>query len=177
LLERRVLKGRLAEGLNACFECCDRWSGDGRLALEWISRDLVPETVTFRALQDAAGRFANLLRSYDIGAGDVVAGLLPRIPELLVVVLGTWRVGAIYQPLFTAFGPAAIHQRVTHSDGSQAKSHRFDADDFVLRPEVRALERCCFGDGMRSRQQSTSADNVLQTSGTYRAMYGNAPIS
>jgi hypothetical protein len=81
LLERRVLKGRLAEGLNACFECCDRWSGDGRLALEWISRDFVPETVTFRALQDAAGRFANLLRSYDIGAGDVVAGLLPRIPR------------------------------------------------------------------------------------------------
>jgi hypothetical protein len=54
----------LAEKLNACFECCDRWSGDGRVALEWISRDFVHETVTFRALQDAAARFANLLRSY-----------------------------------------------------------------------------------------------------------------
>jgi acyl-coenzyme A synthetase/AMP-(fatty) acid ligase len=52
--------------------------------------------------------FVDLLHSDGIGRGDTVAGLLPRIPELLVVVLGTWRMGAIYQPLFTAFGPAAV---------------------------------------------------------------------
>ena len=139
LLERQILKGRLVEGLNACVECCDRWTDNGRVALEWIGRDFVRETVTFLALQDAAGRFANLLRSYDIGAGDVVAGLLPRVPELLVVVLGTWRVGAIYQPLFTAFGPAAIYQRVTHPVGSQAKLIVTDA---VNRPKLNEVPHC-----------------------------------
>jgi acyl-coenzyme A synthetase/AMP-(fatty) acid ligase len=51
----------------------------------------------------------------------VVGGLLPRIPELLVAALGAWRIGAIYQPLFTAFGPAAIAGRVTAPGGSHAK--------------------------------------------------------
>ncbi len=35
--------------------------------------------------------------------------------------LGAWRAGAIYQPLFTAFGPAAIESRVTADGGSKAK--------------------------------------------------------
>ena len=69
--------------------------------------------MTFRDLQSVSASFANLLRARGIGRGDVVAALLPRIPELLVVVLGTWRAGAVYQPLFTAFGPAAIESRVT----------------------------------------------------------------
>ncbi len=138
-LEKQILTGRLDQGLNACSECCDRWTADGRVALQWLSRDFASEAVTFLALQDAAGRFANLLRSYNIGPGDVVAGLLPRIPELLVVVLGTWRAGAVYQPLFTAFGPAAIHQRVTHADGSKAKLVVTDAAN---RPKLNEVPNC-----------------------------------
>ena len=38
--------------------------------------------------------------------------MLPRIPELVVVILGTLRAGAVYQPLFTAFGPKAIEHRL-----------------------------------------------------------------
>jgi len=72
-------------------------------------------------LQQSATRFASLLAAHGVGRGDVVAGLLPRVPELLTVVLGTWRAGAVYQPLFTAFGPKAIQQRVTAAGGSQPK--------------------------------------------------------
>src|SRR5690606_8556178 len=43
------------------------------------------------------------------------------IPELLTVVLGTWRAGAVYQPLFTAFGPKAIETRIAGDGGSGAK--------------------------------------------------------
>ncbi|MGP0057687.1 MAG: AMP-binding protein [Beijerinckiaceae bacterium] len=120
-LERQVLQGSLANGVNACIECCDRWAANGRVALDWFARDFSQESLTFHDLQLASARFANLLRARGIGRGDVVAALLPRIPELLVVVLGTWRAGAVYQPLFTAFGPAAIESRVTASGGSQAK--------------------------------------------------------
>ena len=45
--------------------------------------------------------FANYLKSRGMSAGDVVAGLLPRIPDLFTVILGAWRIGALYQPLFT----------------------------------------------------------------------------
>ena len=105
-LEREVLQGSLAEGLNACVECCDRWAGDNSVALEWVGRDETRETLTFLELHDASARFANLLHSRGIGRGDTVAGLLPRIPELLVVVLGTWRVGL----------PAAVHGIRSRSD-------------------------------------------------------------
>lgn len=37
-----------------------------------------------------------------------VACLLPKVPELLVTVLATLKAGAVYIPLFTAFGPKAI---------------------------------------------------------------------
>jgi acetyl-CoA synthetase len=120
-LELQVLQGRLADGVNACVACCDRWTGDGRVALDWVARDFSRASVTFGELQLSSARFANLLRARGIGRGDVVAALLPRIPELLTVILGAWRAGAIYQPLFTAFGPAAIESRVTAPGGSQAK--------------------------------------------------------
>jgi acetyl-CoA synthetase len=120
-LARDFLHGNLDDGISAAVECCDRWAEGGRIALNWIGKDFAEETVTFGALREQSSRFANALRSRGIGKGDVVAGLLPRIPELLIVVLGVWRVGAIYQPLFTAFGPAAIASRVTSASGSQAK--------------------------------------------------------
>ena len=77
--------------------------------------------MSFAQLRDDAARFANLLKARGIGRGDVVAGLMPRVPDLLTVILGTWRAGAVYQPLFTAFGPAAVESRVTAESGSQAK--------------------------------------------------------
>lgn len=119
--ERDFLRGRLATGLNAAVECCDRWAEDGRTALEGIGREWQRETLSYATLQADSERFANLLKRRGIGKGDIVAGLLPRIPELLTVVLGTWRAGAVYQPLFTAFGPKAIEQRIAADGGSGAR--------------------------------------------------------
>jgi acetyl-CoA synthetase len=55
------------------------------------------------------------LADQGVKPGDVVAGMLPRTPELLALILGTWRAGAVYQPLFTAFGPKAIEHRLKMS--------------------------------------------------------------
>jgi acetyl-CoA synthetase len=138
-LAREVLHGSLEDGINAAIECCDRWADDGRPALHWTGKDFAEKTVTFETLRDQSGRFANLLRNRGIGQGDVVGGLLPRIPELLVVALGSWRVGAIYQPLFTAFGPAAIAARVTSAGGSHAK---LIVTDTPNRQKLDGLENC-----------------------------------
>jgi acetyl-CoA synthetase len=77
-LERRVLGQRLDEGLNVTVACCDRWAGEDRVALEFVARDFTRERVSFRQLQSASARFANLLAARGIGRGDVVAGLLPH---------------------------------------------------------------------------------------------------
>ena len=103
-----TLSGDLDVGLNASVECCDRHAQPGRVALFWEGSDGGSETYTFEELKEHAARLANFLQSADVRPGDRVAGLLPRIPELLILILGTWRLGAVYQPLFTAFGPKAI---------------------------------------------------------------------
>lgn len=50
-------------------------------------------------LRDLSAKAANLFREKGVGPGDVVAGLLPRTVELMTVILGAWRLGAVYQPL------------------------------------------------------------------------------
>ncbi|WP_299844681.1 acyl-CoA synthetase [uncultured Paracoccus sp.] len=105
------LQGDLQTGLNACVECCDRHTGTNRVALRCLSADEVLTEYSFEDLRDLSARAANLFRAQGVGPGDVVAGLLPRTVDLVATVLGAWRLGAVYQPLFTAFGSLAIQQR------------------------------------------------------------------
>ncbi|WP_296230189.1 AMP-binding protein [Pseudomonas sp. UBA4617] len=109
-----ALHGDLA-ALNACVECCDRHAGDGRLALTCMDRDGNTARYSFDQLSDLAARFATVLKAQGVQAGDRVAGLMPRTAELLITILATWRLGAVYQPLFTAFGPKAIEHRLEQS--------------------------------------------------------------
>lgn len=109
------LSGSVAGGLNACVECCDRHAGTGKPALYWESADGRAEVYSFDRLMELSAQFAGVITARGVGPGDIVAGLLPRVPELLVTILGTWRAGAVFQPLFTAFGPKAIEHRIATS--------------------------------------------------------------
>ncbi len=109
------LHGDLERGLNACVECCDRHVAPGATALDWIDAAGQHHSFSFAQMQALSARVANLLVAQGVKPGDVVAGLLPRTPELVATVLGTWRAGAVYQPLFTAFGPKAIEHRLRMS--------------------------------------------------------------
>lgn len=103
-------------GLNACVECCDRHASADAIALDWIDAGGQHHRYTFVQMKALSARVANLLVAQGVKPGDVVAGLLPRTPELVATILGTWRAGAVYQPLFTAFGPKAIEHRLRMSD-------------------------------------------------------------
>lgn len=130
-----VLAGTLG-ALNACVECCDRHAAEGGVALYWERHDGACAQYTFADLQQRAARLANVLKAQGVGPGDRVAGLLPRTVELLVTVLATWRLGAVYQPLFTAFGPKAIEHRL-HSSGA-----RVVVTDRTNRPKLDEVEGC-----------------------------------
>ncbi|WP_085717547.1 AMP-binding protein [Pseudomonas sp. B28(2017)] len=122
--------------LNACVECCDRHALPGRIALFWEGRDGSSATCTFTELQDKAARFANYLLAQGVKKGDKVAGLLPRNIELLITVFATWRIGAVYQPLFTAFGPKAIEHRLSCSGAKVVVT------DAVNRPKLAEVADC-----------------------------------
>ncbi|MDH4869902.1 acyl-CoA synthetase [Pseudomonas sp. BN515] len=118
------------DALNACVECCDRHAEPGRVALVWEGRNSEQATWTFAQLKDASARFANFLKARGVQPGDCVSGMLPRTPELLITILGTWRAGAVYQPLFTAFGPKAIEHRV------QGAGSKLVVTDLTNRPKL-----------------------------------------
>lgn len=105
----------LDDRLNAYMACCGRHVRDGRgdnLAL--VHEDTAGNItrMSFAELDKASAQVANLLLSYGVQVGDQVATMLPRTPELLTIVLATWRIGAVYQPLFTAFGYDSIKYRM-----------------------------------------------------------------
>ena len=131
-----AFEGSFSDGVNACFECCDRHVGSNHPALNWIGADGTTRAVTYDDLKQQSARFANMLTAQGVGPGDRVACLLPRVPELLVTMLGTLRAGAVYQPLFTAFGPKAIEQRLT---GSEAK---LIVTDGANRPKLDDVRNC-----------------------------------
>src|SRR5699024_2384792 len=104
------------DALNASVECCDRHALAGKVALFYENAKGERQLYTFAELKDQAAQFANFLQQQGVQKGQVVAGLLPKTHELLITILATWRLGAVYQPLFTAFGPGAIEQRISNSN-------------------------------------------------------------
>lgn len=111
----QAISGTFA-AMNACYECCDRHATGNALALIQENADGSSSRHSYAELRDQTAQFAHYLTQQGVQAGDVVAGLLPRGHALLVTILGTWRIGAVYQPLFTAFGPKAIEHRLQTSD-------------------------------------------------------------
>ncbi len=100
---------------NMAHEICDRHaSAPGPAAVYWIGKNQETREYTFLQLKELSNRFANVLRSLGIKKGDRVACLLPKVPELLISILGTLKLGAVYVPLFTAFGPKAVQYRLNH---------------------------------------------------------------
>lgn len=106
-------QGNYNDGLNVCSEICDRYADDeARVGLRYERADGRSGEMTFAELKRRSAQFAGFLKSRGIGKGDRVACLLGRTPELMICVLGALRVGAVYQPLFTAFGSGAIEYRL-----------------------------------------------------------------
>jgi acetyl-CoA synthetase len=96
--------------------------------VRWFGRSGARRLLGFDDLATMAGRFAGVLASLGVGRGDRVAGFLPRVPETLAVMLGAWKIGAVYVPIFTGFGADAIAFRVRHSGARLLCTHREHRD-------------------------------------------------
>jgi acetyl-CoA synthetase len=102
-------------GLNIADLAVDRHASGSRrdhLGLRWLGRHGEQRDLTYAQLAQESNRFANALRELGVQPGDAVFALLGRIPELYVAALGTWKQRAVFSPLFAAFGPEPIRQRL-----------------------------------------------------------------
>jgi acetyl-CoA synthetase len=105
-------------GLNIAYEAIDRHvktSRKDKVALYWEGKKGESETYTFYDLYRFTNRFANVLQGLGIEKGDRVFTYLDRTPEAYICFLGALKAGAVIGPLFSAFGPDAVKDRLQDS--------------------------------------------------------------
>ena len=101
--------------LNIAHEAIERHVNAGhgaQIALRWISKTGERQDFSYAELSRLTNRFANVLVGLGIKKGDKVYSLLGRVPELYIAALGTLKAGAVFCPMFSAFGPEPIHARM-----------------------------------------------------------------
>jgi acetyl-CoA synthetase len=88
------------------------------VAYRIVAADQSCETLTYGELTRQSGQCAAALASLGVGPGDRVATLMGKSRDLLIMLVGIWRLGAVHVPLFTAFAPPAIALRL-HGSGAK----------------------------------------------------------
>ncbi|HEY7540976.1 MAG TPA: acetate--CoA ligase [Methylomirabilota bacterium] len=113
---RDALSGLPAgRGLNIAYEAVDRHATGprrDRVALRWLAKSGAIHDYSYGDLRELTDRFANALEGLGVRRGERVYALAGRIPELYVAALGTLKAGAVFCPLFSAFGPEPIRARM-----------------------------------------------------------------
>lgn len=112
---RDALTGLPGGGLNIAYEAVDRHAQGTEAtkdALRFIHADGTVDALTYAELAERTDRFAGVLRTLGVHRGERVFSLLGRCPELYVAVLGTLKNGCVFCPLFSAFGPEPVRQRM-----------------------------------------------------------------
>jgi acetyl-CoA synthetase len=146
----------------------DRHKDSGRIALIFIDKSGTESRFTYRELSEASSRVANLLARLGIKAGDLVAGLMPRGPEVLITIIATIKLGAVYVPIFTGFGPEAVQFRLKHS-GATVVVTQEDVREKL--PASSSLQVVCVGNpgGRRREGDLDFWTEVEKESSTFRA--------
>src|SRR3990172_6515715 len=115
------LDGLPGGGLNIAYESLDRHVKKGRgnkLCILWEGKDGRSETYTYADLARLSSKFANVLGRLRVRKGDRVFVFMDRIPELYAAAFGALKAGCIIGPLFSAFGPDAIRDRLENSEAA-----------------------------------------------------------
>ncbi|MBW1853684.1 MAG: acetate--CoA ligase [Deltaproteobacteria bacterium] len=109
-----------SEHINIAHVAIDAHLKAGRgnkKALIWESKKGKLEEYTFADLSRLSNKFANVLvKELDVQKGDRVFFFLERVPEIFIGVLGTLKAGGVIGPLFSAFGPDALKDRLADSE-------------------------------------------------------------
>jgi acetyl-CoA synthetase len=112
------------EKVSLGISIVDRHVASDRVALICVDKDGSERRLSYRELSEVSNRFANLMQRLGVEPGDRVAGLMPRGPEVIIAIIGTLKLGAIYVPIFTGFGPDSIGFRLDHAQAKVLVTHQ-----------------------------------------------------
>jgi acetyl-CoA synthetase len=140
-------------------------------ALVWESKKGELEEYTFLDLSRLSNKFANVLvKELGVQKGDRVFFFLERVPEIFIAILGTLKAGAIIGPLFSAFGPDAVKDRLADSEAKALiTSPTLKKKIIDILPELPALKKVML---VNREKAPVEPDDLL-----YEKMMSNASDS
>ncbi len=101
--------------INIGWYCSDRicFQGKGdKIALYFENFTGKERKYTFNDIRLASNTIGTLLRNLEIQNGDRICLFMDRVPELYFSFLGILKIGAVAQPLFSAFGDESLYVRL-----------------------------------------------------------------
>src|SRR2546421_7220760 len=107
--------------LNVCYNCVDRHlltARKNKAAIIWEGEPGDTRVLRYQDLHREVCKFANVLKSLGVRAGDRVALYMPMIPELAIAMLACARIGAPHSIVFGGFSADAVADR---NNDAQAK--------------------------------------------------------
>ncbi|WP_257299055.1 AMP-binding protein [Haloarchaeobius sp. FL176] len=100
-----------------------------KVATIWEGEDGEVREITYHELARQSNQVANYLESVGVGTGDTVGLYMPMVPEVVSILYGCFKVGAIAVPIFSGFGVDATATRISDSECSVL----FTGDGFYRR--------------------------------------------
>jgi acetyl-CoA synthetase len=144
------LDGLPGGGLNIGYEALDRHVKAGRgdkACIIWEGKEGQIETYSYAEMVRLSNKFANVLGQLGVKKGDRVFVFMDRIPELYAAAFGTLKAGCIIGPLFSAFGPDAIRDRLENSEAvALVTQPHLIAKVHEIRSELPALKHVIIAD-------------------------------
>lgn len=151
-------------------------------ALIWESKKGDVEEYTFSDLSRLSNRFANvLIHKLGVQKGDRVFFFLERVPEIYIGIIGTLKAGAVIGPLFSAFGPDAVKDRLEDSEAKvlvTSPSLKKKIADII--PDLPALQKIVTvfrgkqksdGDALSYDELMTDVSDAFETVHTHKEDY------
>ncbi|MFB6116998.1 AMP-binding protein, partial [Halosegnis sp.] len=107
-----------------------------KVACIWEGEEGTTRDVTFHELARQSNQVANYLDERGVGKGDTVALYMPMVPEVIAILYGCFKVGAIAVPIFSGFGVDATATRIEDPEADVL----FTADGFSRRGSTVTLK-------------------------------------
>lgn len=116
---REFLGSARAAGFNIADLAVDRHA-EGALAhttaLRWLGQNGERRDIDYAELRRLTNRFAGVLQLLGVQKGERVFALTGRIPEHHIAAFGTFKNASVFCPIFSAFGPEPLAQRLSRGD-------------------------------------------------------------
>ncbi len=126
--------------INITHNCVDKHINTYRrhkTALVWEGENNEVRKLTYLDLYQEVNRVAGALRDSGIKRGDAVAVFMPMVPETAIALLAIAKIGAIFIPVFSGYGPEAIASRLNDASAKLL----FTTDGFYRKGSVVGMKK------------------------------------